>query len=71
MVYSPLSGLFASDTQAGKELKAWLGGKLHRHEEKDFNRDPDFERKRALVKRSFPEFRISVTSYSPAKTFKQ
>lgn len=64
LVYSPLSGLFVSDRETGQRLEKWLCQKYYRIGIKDFSRDPDYNLKRRFVKRSFPEFRISVSSYS-------
>jgi len=67
LVYSPLSGLFVSDSETGQELDKWLCQRYYNIENRSFNRDSDYIHKRTFVKRGFPEFRISVSSYSAKK----
>jgi len=68
LVYSPLSGLFVLDQNTGQSLKEWLEQNYSSVKKMSFSKDPDYISKRAHVKRSFPEFRISVSSYSKNRT---
>lgn len=64
LVYSPLSGLFVRDQNTGQSLKEWLEQNYSPVKKRAFGKDPDYLSKREHVNRSFPEFRISVSSYS-------
>lgn len=64
LVYSPLSGLFVEDQNTGQDLNEWLEQNYSSVKKTAFSKDPDYMSKRAYVKRSFPEFRIYVNSYS-------
>ena len=68
LIYSPLSGLFVSEMDSGQKLEEWLRQRYSAMEARSFSRDPDYRLKRRFVKREFPEFRISVSSYSKDKT---
>ncbi len=68
LVYSPLSGLFVRDQNTGQSLKEWLEKNYSSVKKRSFSKDSYYISKRAYVKRSFPEFRISVSSYSKKRT---
>lgn len=64
LVYSPLSGLFASEAGTGLALENWMSKKYAAIAKRPFDRDPDYQMKRKFVKRVFPEYRIYVSVYS-------
>lgn len=69
-VYSPLSGLFVQEVETGQKIGKALADEYRLESRTEFCRDPEYLSKRKFVKRSFPEYRISVSIYSKGRTNK-